>query len=211
MTDSTTPNAANWSTVTSSDRTKGGISSSSELDDRLNSIATAQWAIARKPIFGWGIGRFSQLNTVHHQQWGHTDWRRGYGITSHETQHGIAAELGFVGLAAWLGLLLAVVLRVGKAWRVLPRSGIAGRGLGTVFYLSLAAWLASSTTFEIRFFQILNAIIFIWAGMVIALADRAVAERGPLFPGTVDQEPRGLVEYPRSEDRPTDLSRAIHP
>ena len=174
--------AANWSTVTSSDRSKGGVSSSGEIEDRLNSMATAQWAIVRKPVFGWGIGRFGQLNTIHHQQWGHLDWRRGYGITSHETQHGIAAELGLVGLTAWLGLLLAIVVRVGKAWRALPRSGITGRGLGTVFFLAFTAWLASSTTFEIRFFQIMNAFIFIWAGMVVALAERALVERRPLFP-----------------------------
>ena len=186
--------AANWSTVTSSDRSKGGISSSSEIDDRLNSIATAQWAIERKPIFGWGLGRFAQVNTVHHQQWGHLDWRRGYGITSHETQFGIAAELGLVGLAAWLGLLLAVVVRVGRAWRALPRGGLSGRAFGTVFFLVITAWFASGTTFELRFFQIVNGIIFIWAGIVVGLADRATqstasfGSSGTRFPADAERQ-----------------------
>ena len=180
--------AANWSTVTSSDRTKGGIASSSELDDRLNTIATSQWAIAQKPIFGWGLGRFSLVNTVHHQQWGNIDWRRGYTITSHETEFGIATELGLVGLGIWLGLLAALAARVGRAWRALPRSGLTGRAFGTVFFLAMAAWLASGTTFELRFFQIVNGMIFIWGGTVVALADRATAEkhlaagRSSLFP-----------------------------
>jgi O-antigen ligase len=182
--------AANWSTFTSSDRSKGGISSSSEIDDRLNTIATSQWAIERKPIFGWGLGRFALVNTVHHQQWGHIDWRRGYTIVSHETEFGIATELGLAGLGTWLGGLLALIVRVGRSWRALPRSGLTGRGFGTMFFLSMAAWMGSGTTFDLRFFQIINAVIFMWAGTVVALADhdadstRSVTGQPTRFPMT---------------------------
>lgn len=100
----------NWSTFTSDDRTTGGVASANEAHDRLNAAATAFWGIEHKPVFGWGLGRFESLNTVHHQAWGDTPWQRGYGIIAHDTQLGIAAELGLVGLALWLGILASIVI-----------------------------------------------------------------------------------------------------
>ena len=67
--------------------------------DRLNSIQTAFWAFAQKPIEGWGIARFQVVNTYHHQQWSaDIPWIGGYGIVSHENELGILAELGVIGL-----------------------------------------------------------------------------------------------------------------
>ncbi len=50
--------ALNWSTFTSSDRSKGGVGSTGEVFDRLNTAATSFWAFDREPLFGWGLGRF---------------------------------------------------------------------------------------------------------------------------------------------------------
>ncbi len=54
---------------TSSDRDAGGVGSTSEVLDRLNTAATTFWAFDEKPLFGWGLGRFISVNTLHHQQW----------------------------------------------------------------------------------------------------------------------------------------------
>ena len=76
--------AVNWTEFTSSDRSGGGVGSASELEDRLNMIATAAWAIEREPWFGWGLGRFAAVNTLHHQQaTPSVPWERGYAISSH--------------------------------------------------------------------------------------------------------------------------------
>ena len=109
--------AINWSTFTSTDREAGGVASETEVDDRLNTIQTALWAAAQKPLTGWGIGRFPAVNTYHHQQWSDTPWFRGHGIVAHETEIGIVAELGVIGLALWISILALVAYRLWNAYR----------------------------------------------------------------------------------------------
>lgn len=169
--------AANWSTFTSADRTQGGVASTNEADDRLNAAATALWGIDERPVFGWGLGRFESLNTVHHQAWGDTTWIRGYGIIAHDTQLGIGAELGLVGLGLWLSVLVAMVVVSRRAWKALPRSGLVSRQLVLMFWSACLAWAATASLIDIRLFAFPNVLLFVLGGMMIGLADRAEAAR----------------------------------
>lgn len=170
-----------WSTFTSDDRSRGGIGSVSEVDDRLNIAATSIWAIGEKPIAGWGIGRFNQVNTYHHKQWSPgTDWERGYGLSSHHNELGIAAELGLVGLALWLTILVLILWRLVKAVRRLPPAGLLGRGLAVVALLAFLSWTAVGATVELRFFEFSNGLVWLLAGIAVGCAERAhPAEPGP--------------------------------
>jgi O-antigen ligase len=186
---------ANWQTFTSSDRTQGGVTSAQEAEARLNIIATGVWAIEQKPVFGWGIGRFVNVNTIHHKGWGNAKWQHGYGLVSHETQIGIGAELGALGLGVWLLALISIGVVSRRAWRALPRSGIASRWLVLCFWCVGIAWLVTSSLIDMRFFAGANALFFVWAGIVAALADRAtvrVTEPRPevLQPPVLRQRPR---------------------
>ncbi|MGQ0773800.1 MAG: O-antigen ligase family protein [Pseudonocardiales bacterium] len=164
---------AGWSTFTSDDRARGGVGSVSEIDDRLNTAATSIWAVGEKPVAGWGIGRFNQLNTYHHKQWSPgIDWERGYGISSHHNELGIAAELGLVGLVLWLTVLALVLWRLVHAVRVLPPDGICGRGLAVVALLAVLSWLAIGATVELRFFEFSNGLVLLLAGVAVGCAER---------------------------------------
>lgn len=186
---------ANWSTFTSDDRSQGGVTSVNEADDRLNAAATALWGVEQKPVFGWGLGRFQELNTIHHRAWGDTPWKRGYGVIAHDTQLGIAAELGLVGLGVWLGILAAMVIASRRAWRVLPRSGLVSRWLALLFWSACLAWVATSSLIDIRLFAFPNALLFVLGGMVIGLADRAERDRAAGVPAPLGsaagQPPKG--------------------
>ena len=119
---------ANWSVFVSSDRAAGGVASAQEVDDRLNTIQTALWAVAQKPIVGWGIGRFPAVNTYDHQQWSaDIPWDRGYGIVSHGTELGVLAELGIVGLVFWVGVLALIAFRFRDGYRRLADDELSGR------------------------------------------------------------------------------------
>ncbi|MGH3942774.1 MAG: O-antigen ligase family protein [Pseudonocardiaceae bacterium] len=165
---------AGWSTFTSADRASGGVGSAREIDDRLNLAATSVWAVGEKPVAGWGIGRFNQLNTYHHKQWSPAvDWERGYGISSHHNELGIAAELGLVGLVLWLAVLVLVLWRLAQAIRMLPPNGICGRGLAVVALLAVLAWLTAGATVELRFFEFSNGLVLLLAGIAVGCAERA--------------------------------------
>jgi hypothetical protein len=166
--------AATWSTFTSSDRVSGGVASSSEVDDRFNAIATSLWAIEREPLVGWGIGRFTQVNTYHHQKWEQAmDFMRGYSIASHENELGIATELGLIGLALWLAVLgllahaLATALR-----RLAPIDGLSGLPLGLLALTALGTWVVCGFTVDLRFFDFANLLVFLLVGAAVGNAER---------------------------------------
>jgi O-antigen ligase len=165
--------AASWQTLLSEDRASGGITSSYEIEDRLNMIATALWAIPQRPLFGWGIGTFSQVNTYHHQQWSpEVPWIRGYGIASHLTELGIAAELGLIGLALWLAVLALVGRTLYRAVRALPADGsLTGREFGVIVGILAVLWLLTGLTADVRFFVFNGVLIYLLVGIVVGLAE----------------------------------------
>jgi O-antigen ligase len=164
---------ANWQTFLSSDRASGGVTSSSEIDSRLNDIATLNAAIADKPLTGWGISRYPEVNTHRHEAWGDVKWSAGFGFIAHNTPLVIAAELGLIALGVWIAILVAIVVATGRAWRQLPRSGLASRGFILTVWLVMMIWLVNSLVIDMRVFGVINALVFTWAGIAVGLADRA--------------------------------------
>ncbi|MGQ0574874.1 MAG: O-antigen ligase family protein [Pseudonocardia sp.] len=157
------------------DRNAGGLLSSYEIQDRLNMIATAFWAIGEKPIAGWGIARFSSVNTYHHQQWSQDiPWFRGYGIEAHFMELGIATELGLIGLALWVPLLVLVYRRLRRAVRVAPRGAdlLVGRELVVMLAAFACLWVLVGFTVDLRFLSFGNAMAWLLAGVAVGTAER---------------------------------------
>jgi O-antigen ligase len=160
--------ASNWSTFTSSDRSAGGVGSSAEVLDRLNTIATSIWAFEQRPLTGWGIGRFAAVNTYHHQQYSpEIPWQRGFGIPSHLDALGILVELGIIGLACWMLVLVLMYTRLIRATRQLPAGEMYGRPLGMAALLCLVAQTTTGMTVDLRFFDFPNIIVMLLAGAAI--------------------------------------------
>ncbi|MGQ9409777.1 O-antigen ligase family protein [Mycolicibacterium gilvum] len=163
----------NWSSFTSSDREAGGIGSKNEVYDRLNGIKTSLWAFEQEPIVGWGVGRFSAVNTYHHQQWSpETPWRSGYGIVSHTNELGILAELGIVGLALWLAVLVLLAHRLWTAFRIMPADSFVGRPLVLMAIIAFAVQICVGFTVDLRFFAFPTYGIFLLIGAVVGFSDR---------------------------------------
>lgn len=172
--------AVNWAGFTSNDRESGGVASSREIEDRLNGAATSLWAVEEKPLTGWGIGTFFRVNTDHHQQWSQdTRWAQGFGISSHHNELGIAAELGLVGLALWLAVLVAVFVQLRRSVRGLPESGEIGRDLAVLAMLVFVAWVIVGQTADLRFLDMSGAITMLLAGVAVGGRDRAVEPATP--------------------------------
>ena len=177
--------AANWSSFTSKDRAQGGVTSTNETQDRVNAAATGLWAIRQKPILGWGLGRFPAINKAHHQAWGTTPWKRGYGIYAHDTQIGIGAELGLMGLGLWLVIIVSMVAASLRTWRALPRAGLLSRNLAIVFWSVAISWAVTASLIDVRLFAFANTLFFMLGGMCAGLADRFAGAAA----GAPDAEP----------------------
>ena len=165
--------AANWSTFTSADREAGGVGSLNEVDSRLNDIRTAFWAFERKPLEGWGIGRFQSVNTYHHQQWSvDTAFSLGYGEVSHQNELAILAELGIIGLTAWICVLTLAAIGVWRAYRTLPDAELCGKPLAVLAMMAMAILISAGMTVDLRFFEFAITVIFLLIGIAIGWADR---------------------------------------
>lgn len=165
--------AVNWTTLTSSDRSAGGIGSTQEVDDRLNTIATALWAAEQKPLVGWGLDRFWSVNTYHHQQWSvDTPWIRGYAIPAHQNELGILAELGIIGLGLWLAVLMMIAHRLWAAYRTLPADGLCGKPIAVVAISAFVILVVTGVTVDLRFFDFPLMAVFLVAGIAAGLAER---------------------------------------
>jgi O-antigen ligase len=188
---------SNWSTFTSSDRSAGGVGSVNEVHDRLNTLATSVWAFEHKPILGWGIGRFPAVNTYHHQQYSpEVPWQRGFGIASHLDALGVLVELGVIGLALWVVLLILIYTTLIKATYRLPAQGMYGRPLGMTALLCLLAQSITGLTVDLRFFDFPNIIVMLLAGAAIGWQRKlasATAESQATGTVTGSAEPRAMV------------------
>ena len=175
--------ALNWSTFTSPDRSAGGVDSTNEVWDRLNTIATSILAFKREPWFGWGISRFVAVNTYDHQQWSNDiPWVRGLGIASHETELGILVELGIFGLLLWLCVLVPLIGLVLQAYWILPSPGLTGRRLAFVAICALATQLVAGAFADLRLLDFPMCMVFLICGMAVGARDRELVARTPRPP-----------------------------
>jgi O-antigen ligase len=165
--------AVNWSVFTSSDRKSGGVGSMNEVEDRLNVNQTALWAFDQKPFAGWGIGRFKQVNSYHHQQWApDVPWIRGYGIAAHSNELGILAEVGVIGLALWIFLLALVIRRLWTAYRTLPDHDLCGKPLAVTVIMAIATLICAGFTIDLRLVDFPMFPVFLLAGITVGWSDR---------------------------------------
>lgn len=188
----------NWQKFLSSDRTQGGVTSEGEIESRLNDWATALWALDQHKVFGWGISRFPDINTIHHQAWGTVDWNLGYGFLGHNTHLTTGAELGYVGLGVWAAVLISVTVATTRAWRLLPRHGLISRGLVFSFWCGWIGYLLNAAIIDMRVFTVLNGLYFVWAGIVAGVGDRArdgTLELEPEPGEPVPEEPEAAPEF----------------
>ena len=201
--------ALNWSNFTSADRDAGGVASPSELQDRLNTMATAWWAIKREPLTGWGNGRFPAVNTYHHQAWSpEVPWERGFGYASHFDMLGITAELGIIGLALWVTVLALVGAELLRAVRRLPAQGLSNRPFALTAAMSFVAVFTTGLTVDLRFFDFPNIVVWLLVGAAIGRARTLHTSRQLL---TTAPPAHGRTRLPgRCDSEPQTCSLGVH-
>jgi O-antigen ligase len=165
--------AVNWSVFTSTDRKAGGVGSVSEVQDRLNANQTGLWAFTQKPVAGWGILRFQAVNTYHHQQWApDVPWIRGYGAAAHETDLGILVDVGVIGFALYVCMLVLVIRRLWTAYRTLPDHDLCGKPLAITAIMAIATLICTGTAVDLRLFDFPMLPVFLLAGITVSWSDR---------------------------------------
>ena len=93
-------------------------------------------------------------------------------FASHDTNLGILAELGLIGLVLWVSVLGLIAYRLWKAYLTLPDDDLCGKPLVVIAIMALAIVLCSGSTVDLRFFDFPLTAIFLIFGIAIGWSER---------------------------------------
>lgn len=128
------------------------------------------------PIFGWGY-RQMDVHFVEYLRQIPYFVDIGYiGGVSHFTLFTILVELGVVGLALYVVPIFLIIRRSIRASRHMPREGFWSRELVTVIWITVAVFLWTSSTMDMKYFPFALSLFWFLLGVLSSLTDQV--ERG---------------------------------
>jgi O-antigen ligase len=135
--------------------------------DRQAVDGAAEAMILKRPLFGFGFGRFIPVSTNYYQtSSSYAIWLEKP-IPVHDVYLSIAADLGLVGLTLWLVILLVGIGKAIFSRRAPPAMRPWRIALGALF----VQWLVAALTSPISdSFQVL--IIWLWAAVILGAETR---------------------------------------
>jgi len=152
---------------------------SQTLRDRQAVDGAAEAMIMARPLFGFGWGRFIPVAQTYYQtSTAYSLWLEKP-IPVHDVYLSIATDLGLVGLALWLVIVLGGVGGAVFSRRAPPEMRPWRIALGALFL----EWLIAALTSPISgSFQVV--IIWLWAGIIVGTERQARAQRSPATNGS---------------------------
>jgi len=153
--------------LASEERTSGGLAQMREVAIRFE-LADKSLAIIREhPFFGLGLAQFRSTAVTAVDE---TEYQHNHLI-------GLAAELGLVGLAIYLGILWQIFRRLFALFPALPEQRFYNANFLFLVGLALLANLISNTFVEPSLHAFANINFFLFAGLVDRLYNRHVLSR----------------------------------
>jgi O-antigen ligase len=176
---------ANWSKVTSDDRTAGGMAAEETAAARLVLVSVSMKMFADRPFVGVGFTNFTKYapayaRTVRSTMLGFKESWVGQQINQHNYFLTVLTELGLVGFVP-LVLIFYTLLRTLYKARFVEAANydsdfvVAVWGVWTVYLINIFF-------IEPRFFEFMNALPYIFAGIVVGGYQRAMLQRESRIP-----------------------------
>jgi O-antigen ligase len=166
----------NWSNVTSEDRSAGGIGTKSTAIGRLTLLQASMSMFVDRPLFGVGFQNFRKYAEPYVRQvrttvLGYRESWIGKGISQHNHFLSILTETGLMGviplLLVWFFVLQGVI-RARSATSVMYDSDFV-----VVVLAVFAQYLTASMFMEPRWFEFMNTLPYLLAGIVVGGYQRA--------------------------------------
>lgn len=159
--------ALNAGRFASDERTTGGLAQMREIAIRFELADKSRAIIGEHPLFGLGLAQFRSTAVASVDE---TEYQHNHLI-------GLAAELGLVGLAVYLGILWQIFRRLFRLFPVFPEQRFYNANLLFLVGLALLANLISNSFVEPSLHAFANINFFLFAGLVDRLYNRHVLSR----------------------------------
>lgn len=141
------------------------------VDNRLAFLSTATRMIRDHPIFGVGFFRYNDYRDAYNQTvyipfYGIVKKAYGENMPIHDIYLGRLAEEGLVSVLL-LAAFAFVVVKAGVAkWRANPTGSYFNRDLLALFAGMAASYLVGGMIIDYRYFDLINVILMLMAGIV---------------------------------------------
>jgi putative inorganic carbon (HCO3(-)) transporter len=152
-------------------------SDSQTVRDREALDGAAEAMILQRPLFGFGWGRFIPVARTYYQTSNSYSLWLEKPIPLHDVYLSIATDLGLIGLALWLPILLVGVGKAVFSRRAPPAMRPWRVALGALFTMWLVAALTSPISGSFQ-----GLIIWLWAAVIVSSEPAARQLAGVTFP-----------------------------
>lgn len=170
----------NWENISSQEREMGGVMQVSEVQSRIALFQVTKAVLKEAPIFGVGFGRFNRAIPYYSSEVLH-----GTSVqlaSQHNLFFGLLSEVGLIGLVPFILILFFIFHLSILLFRRLPGEGFISKDLVVTFWAILIIYLVNASFIQTQFFIVANALIFLWAGMMVGLYQRQIYS-APNAPG----------------------------
>jgi len=161
----------NFENFSSSERTRGGVTDVEPVYVRLG-LAMITWDMfLDRPLFGVGFGHFRDVAPRYARDVASPYYQFASPAMEHNSFLSILADTGIVGLALYVGLLIALVRSSVRLCRRLPdeSTGVIGRDLFVLYWVLVVVYLVDAMFRETSVHPFTNSLFFGMSGLVAAL------------------------------------------
>jgi len=137
----------------------------SPVYDRLNLYIASINMFASSPLSGVGFGKFSDNAPDYFENVSGIPYQDSE-IKQHDTFTAVLAEMGLAGISLILCIFISILSKSIKLYRRLSVSNSAERRLVVIFWGFMAVYIVNSVFIEMRYFEFVNAIFFVFAGLI---------------------------------------------
>ncbi len=175
---------ANWSNVTTAERSAGGLATEHTVMARLVLAEVSLKMFADRPFVGVGFTRFMEyspayVKTVRATLLGYREHWIGQHVNQHNQFFSVLTEIGLIGLVPLLVIYLTL-------WRTFIRARRieADNYDGELVVTVMAMWAGYTVNImfmEPRFFEFMNVLPYIFAGIIVGGYQRTMLKRYRTF------------------------------
>ena len=135
------------------------------INDRLSLYVVYLNMFMSNPIFGVGFMKFKDnapeyFSNVPGVPFNYT------GLSQHDTFSGILAEMGGLGMIFILIIYISILLSSVRLYKKLKLSEHELKSMIVIFWGFMAVYLVNAFCIEMRYFEFVNSIFFIFAGII---------------------------------------------
>lgn len=161
---------ANWSNVTTSERSQGGLATETTATGRLVLAEVSIKMFMDRPFVGVGFTRFMEystpyVGTVRTTLLGYREHWIGKNVNQHNQLFTVLTEIGLIGFIPLVLVYVFLFKYLAKARKMPPRN--CDRELVVCITAVWVGYLINIQFMEPRFFEFMNALPYILAGIVV--------------------------------------------